>query len=101
MKKPDSPRQWALIKEEKFYYSKKPCKRGHWAPRYTSNYVCTECHVIDARAWTRANPEKHLTFTKKWRAANREKYRENDRIWKQAYREAKRMIEAENGGNEK
>ena len=32
------------------YYTGKPCKRGHSAPRYVSSGVCCECHAETARA---------------------------------------------------
>ena len=31
------------------YFTGKPCKRGHIAPRFTSNRRCMECHKEDSR----------------------------------------------------
>lgn len=40
------------------YMTGTPCKRGHSAPRYTSNAVCTECLVAQRDKWSSENFEK-------------------------------------------
>lgn len=88
-----------------YYFTGKPCKRGHFSKRQTVNGGCTECtrentakyyaddakrekKLATSRAWKDANPEKVKEYTKKrWEdpkvrayqsafiAANRELYR--------------------------
>lgn len=38
-----SSRSIAKENGEVLYFSNKPCKRGHNAPRLVSNYMCTQC----------------------------------------------------------
>lgn len=40
------------------YFTGKPCKRGHTAPRYASNRKCSICNGDQARQWSAQNPEK-------------------------------------------
>lgn len=40
-------REAAIILGEKFYNTGMPCARGHFAPRRTSNSICTECEKIN------------------------------------------------------
>lgn len=41
---------------EKFFFTGKPCKRGHVEKRYL-NGVCVGCHAIHTSAWPVRNPE--------------------------------------------
>lgn len=40
-----------------FYYTGKPCRRGHTAARRTINSGCVECMQIAAEKWPAMNPE--------------------------------------------
>jgi hypothetical protein len=54
----------------RFYYTGKPCRRGHMAKRWTSNTNCVECLAASNRAWNAANPEKKAASNRAWRAAH-------------------------------
>ena len=67
-----------------FFYTGKPCKRGHVAPRYTSSPMCAEC--------VRLNYEKRKPKTL---AELKERYRADPELFKakereRAYRNPKR-----------
>lgn len=68
-----------------FYYSGRPCVRGHIAVRYTSNRACIECAKIQSEDWY-ANPENALKRTEKNRKWREENYEYNLERLKQ-YRE--------------
>lgn len=40
----DTPRKIAIRNGDKTYFTGKPCKRGHIAPRYVSTTTCLECN---------------------------------------------------------
>ncbi len=49
-------RQEAIVRGLKRYSAKKPCKRGHFTLRHTSNQSCVECLRMQKRAY-RATPK--------------------------------------------
>lgn len=57
-------RKEARSQELKFYYTGKPCPKGHVAKRWVSTYVCYECHR-----------ERNAASSAKWRENNRDKAR--------------------------
>lgn len=38
---------------EKYYFTGRPCKNGHNAPRYTKNGICKECATANIAAYRR------------------------------------------------
>lgn len=83
----------------KTYSTGKPCKRGHFADRYTIGAKCIECTKIQSVAWRKENPEKYLasmqnwvdnnrelhgTRVKRWQAANKDKVRADAKTWASA-----------------
>ena len=68
----------------KTYNTGKPCKRGHFADRYTTGAKCIECTLIQSIEWRAANPEKHLSSMKKWIDNNRELHGTRVRRWQDA-----------------
>lgn len=60
----------------KRYFTGKPCKRGHVAPRYTTDGGCKECCLEDSNNWKRNNPDKVKATRARWREENREWCRE-------------------------
>ena len=79
-------RKEALELGSKFYFTGKPCPRGHVAPRYTSAKKCTECVPIENRSriaqivgWCRQNKGKRLAAQRKWREANIEQANASNR----------------------
>lgn len=90
------------------YFTGKPCKHGHLAPRYTNGTQCCTCSYIrctkqrlrrpDLAAqrcaeWRRRYPGRQAEMSRKWRLNNLEKdlrrhqrYREKNRPKVAAYR---------------
>lgn len=88
----------------KHYYTGKPCKRGHIAPRWTCSRRCLKCGEEEreraysseeglkkyrkySAEWRKRNPEKAREVKKRWRANNTEKHLEGIRKWKEENRE--------------
>jgi hypothetical protein len=72
----------------KFFYSGRPCKHGHHAPRYTSTHMCLECRRMHERARIKAHPEVHREKCLKWYYANLEKGRAMARDYQRRKRAA-------------
>lgn len=53
---------------EKFFFSGRPCKKGHFTKKYVSTGECVECQA--ARAKENRDPEKESAYAKAYRAAN-------------------------------
>lgn len=76
----------AAAKGETQYFTGKPCKRGHIAPRSTANSTCLECsrekyhakaeeNIVKMKAWRLKNPEVYKAASKRWKDANPEAVR--------------------------
>jgi hypothetical protein len=50
----------------KHYFTGKPCKHGHVAPRYVSTWQCVPCTVERVVNWQYANPEKKRAKQKRY-----------------------------------
>lgn len=57
------------------YVTGRPCKRGHTAPRYTQNGMCTLCGRGHVKAWKLANPELYRASFQKSSLKHAEKRR--------------------------
>ena len=66
----EAARQQAIQNGEKTYFHGIPCKRGHIAPRQTSNGMCMEC------CREKNATEKLKSYKKKHKEQNIERYRE-------------------------
>ncbi len=105
-------RQEAKTQGLRFYFTGKPCKRGHVTRRYVSTLNCEKCSYELAIAWQRNNQERakeaqrashqrhkqknnlisrqyhehhrvtRLAQQKRWHARNKEKANERSRAWK-------------------
>ena len=77
-----------------YYFTGKPCLRGHVAQRMTSNATCVECDAIakqeryrcdpapaieKAARWASENPESRRRIKARWRGNNLEKAHESER----------------------
>ena len=56
----------AVAAELSYYFTGKPCKRGHLAPRHVNNQVCVDCLL----AWKKANPHSHRKSSANWKKNN-------------------------------
>lgn len=74
-----------------YYFSGKPCPKGHVDQRLVSDYGCRECKRMAVKKWAKENPEraaikaresvlrnwgKYIARHKEWRGKNREKVRQ-------------------------
>ncbi|WP_261531239.1 HNH endonuclease [Burkholderia multivorans] len=81
------------------YFTGKPCKHGHLAPRYTSSTTCVICQHAATQALRAKNPErtrrqnaetrertreKRNAYHREWMKRNPEKNRANVARWKRA-----------------
>ena len=89
-------RQAALDAGEATYFHGIPCKRGHVAPRQTSNGMCMDCarernSTEKVKAYKKKhklkNKERYLELQRKARAENLEKFQEYHRNYFQANKE--------------
>lgn len=78
-------RKDARIKGLKFYFTGKPCSRGHIRERYVNSGGCFQCRYENAIKWTKSNYKKHLSNMKKWR----ERYPERKRLSNESWRKEK------------
>jgi len=71
----------AVAAGEPQYFTGKPCKRGHIAPRNTANSTCMECdrekyhakaakRIQQMKDWRVANPDTLKAACKRWKDAN-------------------------------
>lgn len=95
------PASWSQAKATgtPLYFTGKPCKRGHVAPRRTGGGNCVECQAahhttnrdsISARAKERyaSNRDAVIARTREYRTINREAVRDRNRAYHEANREA-------------
>lgn len=77
-------RKEALEKGLTHYFTGKPCKYGHIAPRYVTSLGCRACMLSDekraqsserSRLWYRKNRERQIQKAREWLDANPEKAR--------------------------
>lgn len=69
------------------YFTGKPCKHGHIAPRYVKRYSCTECNRIEKERRYIPHPRKLLTPEEraKRKKAYYLKHQEQIKAFKQQY----------------
>lgn len=83
----------------KFYFTGKPCKRGHIAERYLSTGTCIICNSDNCKArdpekskerchqWKIKNKEKVSAYNQKWNAENAELRSSLGKEWRAANKE--------------
>src|SRR5215471_1351729 len=77
----------ALSKGEKFFFTGKPCKRGHVAARQVQNYECVECKAINSKDWHEKHREHDRARHKAYYQENKEKELARGRAYFQANKE--------------
>ena len=108
--RPTSSRKLALSQGQTFYYSEKPCPRGHIAKRQTSNAFCTACprpkrkrraegmHYMPCMPCARGHLAPRFSSTgqctaclkewkKLWRASNPDKAKAEIQRWREKNKE--------------
>lgn len=74
-------RQEALAAGLVQYFTGRPCKHGHVAPRFTEHRNCTECNKVKLTQHRKSNPDKVKASNAAHYAANAEQRREAQRQW--------------------
>src|SRR5882672_4372526 len=69
-----------------YYFTGKPCKRGHVTKRYTGNSNCRECSVLAGKLWRKKNPEKAIALVREWVKKNRGRCAEIAANWRKKNR---------------
>jgi hypothetical protein len=64
----------AKLLGERFFFTGKPCKRGHVTERYVSTNTCVQCHAEAALRWKTNNPEKRRKNLDAWKKRNKNKH---------------------------
>ena len=72
----------AKNKGEKYYFTGKPCKRGHIEPRFSSSGGCTKCGYENDSHRRMDKPEDCRERQRKWRECNRDYVNERQRLWR-------------------
>ncbi|MBD9542914.1 HNH endonuclease [Ensifer sp. ENS04] len=83
------PRTLAEAKQagETRYFTGKPCKHGHVAPRITSNRRCSECSRLARSKWGEENEAHVKEYRKRYYAQNSEEILSNWADWYEENRE--------------
>jgi len=61
----------------RFYFTGKPCKRGHVAPRYAKSWMCTVCAYEHQVVRSPEEQAERTAAAKAWRHRNRERARQH------------------------
>lgn len=91
-----SPRSIARERGEKLYFTGKPCKKGHIAPRRTINATCDECNKENVKANYQANPDRVKRYYQKWYNKNGQSVRDSAKRWAKDNPAKRRSIVASN-----
>ncbi len=65
----------------KFYFTNKPCGKGHICKRYVSNYNCFKCANYTGDLWYKNNKEQKYETSEIYRKNNLENYKKYSRNW--------------------
>lgn len=74
-----SLRQKAREAGEKYYFTGKPCPKGHVSKRSVAKGVCYECQIQSGSNWKTSNREKCIEYQKFWYLNRNDKAKANTR----------------------
>lgn len=77
-----SSRKEAMAIGSKRYFTGKPCKHGHIAPRYTKGVKCVECQRIGKNKYREDNIERLREWDREYAKRNTTKRKENTLKWR-------------------
>lgn len=80
------PRAQAKLLGRTTYFTGRPCKHGHVAPRAVVSGTCCACTDAASAAWKKRNPERAREYVASYRERNREAVRERDKDAKKRLR---------------
>lgn len=67
----------------RYYYTGKPCPRGHVCERLTSNWCCRACSKPHNAAFRERHPERQSVHSKRYRERHPEMANANSKRWRQ------------------
>lgn len=73
----------ALKHGGKYYFTGKPCKRGHIVLRLVADSSCVECVRVRSREYYEANKGRIVECAAKWSRENKEKSQASKRRWRE------------------
>src|SRR5215472_17562231 len=65
-----------------FFFTGRPCRRGHVAQRYVAQGLCVECSNLAAKQRRERDPEGTRLSLKEWRQRNPDRLRLHNDKWK-------------------
>ena len=80
----------------KYYFTGKPCKKGHMAERLVSNGLCVECRKQYSKKWYQENRDHCKQRNKQWYHENAEYRQQYYKQWVQENPEYKKQWRQEN-----
>ena len=94
-----TPRTKALADGERFYYTGKPCKHGHYSNRYAYNSVCVQCNKEAPLSWSEEKLSKRRDYYRRWDRQNEAKMSETEKEQRRIIARARRhnLSEAQAG----
>ena len=85
-----SKRREALLLGVGYYFTGKPCRKGHLARRSAKKGICVECRNESFREWHARNLDRNRARGAAWREENIEKIRESQRAYEKINGEKRR-----------
>jgi hypothetical protein len=76
----------AIAKGSTRYFTGKPCRRGHIAPRSVASRCCAVCGAAKARVARALDPTKSRAASVRWWRAHRDEFRATNRVASSTYR---------------
>jgi 5-methylcytosine-specific restriction endonuclease McrA len=77
----------------KYYFTGKPCKRGHIDKRFVVTRRCMTCNSFNVKEWVIRNPEANHARVRRYQVSHREAMRRIDKKWSSTHRGARRKNE--------
>ena len=74
-------RKRAKIHNLGFYFTGKPCKRGHVTKRRVDNATCQSCAILKSKDCESKDPQRWRAYYAQYRADNAEHLPKQDRRW--------------------
>jgi 5-methylcytosine-specific restriction endonuclease McrA len=94
---PNSDKQRMLISRseaialgKKYYFTGRPCKRGHLSERHVATRKCLECANAASLSYYYRNQKERQSKSREWRRKNPTKASDNSRQWYQKNIDANR-----------
>lgn len=84
-------RKQALSDGDKYYFTGKPCKSGHYSKRHITA-GCYECTLAYQKSYRNTNSEYWSGKNSKWNEFNRHSKRESDKLYREANKGRRKVL---------